>query len=109
MRPPTAGPAWRLHPTATFSALYAVAHTGAAVIFGRRWPRWGAGRISSPTRRFGTPGLHWDVMGKRPQIALLLAATSCLLAMMVDWIAAELRRPGKPVGVIPEPMGVAPE
>jgi hypothetical protein len=48
-------------------------------------------------------------MGKRPQIALLLAATSCLLAVMVDWIAAELRRPGKPVGVIPEPMSVAPE
>jgi hypothetical protein len=29
-------------------------------------------------------------MGKQPRIALLLAATSCLLAVMVDWIVEEL-------------------
>ncbi len=29
-------------------------------------------------------------MGKKPRIGLLLAATSCLLAVMVDWIVHEL-------------------
>jgi hypothetical protein len=50
-----------------------------------------------------------DVMGKTPRIALLLAATACLLAVMVDWIAADLRRPGKPIAAIPEAMVAAPE
>ena len=34
------------------------------------------------------------VMGKTPRIALLLAATACLLAVMVDWVAGDLRRSG---------------
>jgi hypothetical protein len=29
-------------------------------------------------------------MGKKPRVALLLAATSCLLAVLVDWIVEEL-------------------
>jgi hypothetical protein len=29
-------------------------------------------------------------MGKRARIGLLLGATSCLLAVMVDWIVSEL-------------------
>lgn len=29
-------------------------------------------------------------MGKRPRIGLLLAATACLLAVMVDWVVEEL-------------------
>lgn len=29
-------------------------------------------------------------MGKRARIGLLLGATSCLLAVMIDWIVAEL-------------------
>jgi hypothetical protein len=29
-------------------------------------------------------------MGKQARIGLLLAATSCLLAVMVDWIVEEL-------------------
>ncbi len=31
-----------------------------------------------------------DVMGKHARIALLLAASACLLAVMVDWIVEEL-------------------
>ncbi len=29
-------------------------------------------------------------MGKRARIGLLLGATSCLLAVMIDWIVTEL-------------------
>ena len=29
-------------------------------------------------------------MGKEPRIALLLLATACLLAVMVDWVVEEL-------------------
>jgi hypothetical protein len=29
-------------------------------------------------------------MGKRARIGLLLGATSCLLAVMVDWVVGEL-------------------
>ena len=31
-----------------------------------------------------------DVMGKEARIALLLSGTACLLAVMVDWVVAEL-------------------
>lgn len=31
-----------------------------------------------------------NVMGKEARIALLLAASACLLAVMVDWVVAEL-------------------
>lgn len=34
-------------------------------------------------------------MGKRPRIGLLLAATACLLAVLVDWVVEELNRPQK--------------
>jgi hypothetical protein len=34
-----------------------------------------------------TPG---GAMGKKPRIGLLLAATSCLLAVLVDWVVEEL-------------------
>lgn len=46
-------------------------------------------------------------MGKRPQIALLLAATACLLAVMVDWITQEVGGSRKPIAAIPEPMVAA--
>lgn len=29
-------------------------------------------------------------MGKEPRVALLLAGTACLLAVMVDWVVEEL-------------------
>jgi hypothetical protein len=29
-------------------------------------------------------------MGKEPRIGLLLAATACLLAVLVDWVVQEL-------------------
>jgi hypothetical protein len=32
-----------------------------------------------------------DVMGKEARTALLLAATACLLAVMVEWIIGELQ------------------
>ena len=36
-------------------------------------------------------------MGKEARIALLLAATACLLAVMVDWTVEELNeQPGNP-------------
>ena len=36
-------------------------------------------------------------MGKEARIALLLAATACLLAVMVDWAVEELNeQPGNP-------------
>jgi hypothetical protein len=50
-------------------------------------------------------------MGNKPRIALLLAATSCLLAVMIDWILEELRRPRRVAVAIPvpEPVAVVPE
>ena len=51
-------------------------------------------------------------MGKQPRIALLLAGTCCLLAVMADWIAEELFHNGAraaiPAAVIPEPVDVVP-
>jgi hypothetical protein len=38
-----------------------------------------------------------SVMGKEARIALLLAGTACLLAVMVDWAVEELNeQPGNP-------------
>jgi hypothetical protein len=54
-------------------------------------------------------------MGKQPRIALLLAGTCCLLAVMADWIAEELFHngaraaiPAAPAAAIPEPVDVVP-
>lgn len=38
----------------------------------------------------GLPREKGDVMGKEARIALLLGATACLLAVMVDWVVVEL-------------------
>ena len=32
-----------------------------------------------------------EIMGKEARIALLLSGTACLLAVMVDWVVAELQ------------------
>jgi hypothetical protein len=34
-------------------------------------------------------------MGKEARIGLLLGATACLVAVMVDWVIEELNRPAK--------------
>jgi hypothetical protein len=34
-----------------------------------------------------------NVMGKEARIGLLLGASACLLAVMVDWVIEELNRP----------------
>jgi hypothetical protein len=36
-----------------------------------------------------------DVMGKEARLGLLLGASACLLAVMVDWVLEELNGPGK--------------
>jgi hypothetical protein len=36
------------------------------------------------------PELQRSLMGKEARIGLLLGATACLLAVMVDWIVEEL-------------------
>jgi hypothetical protein len=33
-----------------------------------------------------------DVMGKEARVGLLLGASACLLAVMVDWVIEELHR-----------------
>jgi hypothetical protein len=33
-----------------------------------------------------------DVMGKEARLGLLLGASACLLAVMVDWVVEELNR-----------------
>jgi hypothetical protein len=35
-------------------------------------------------------------MGKHARIGLLLGASACLLAVMVDWVVEELNQPGNP-------------
>lgn len=37
------------------------------------------------------PPAKGEVMGKEARIALLLAGTSCLLAVMIDWVVEELQ------------------
>jgi hypothetical protein len=34
-------------------------------------------------------------MGKEARLGLLLGASACLLAVMVDWVIEELNRPAK--------------
>jgi hypothetical protein len=34
-------------------------------------------------------------MGKEARVGLLLGATACLVAVMVDWVIEELNRPEK--------------
>lgn len=41
--------------------------------------------------RPGSLSMWGDVMGKRARIGLLLGATSCLVAVMVDWVIQELQ------------------
>jgi hypothetical protein len=36
-----------------------------------------------------------DAMGKEARIGLLLGASACLLAVMVDWVVEELNQPAK--------------
>jgi hypothetical protein len=36
-----------------------------------------------------------DVMGREARVGLLLGASACLLAIMVDWVVDELNHPGK--------------
>jgi hypothetical protein len=37
-----------------------------------------------------------DLMGKHARIGLLLGASACLLAAMVDWVVEELNQHGNP-------------
>jgi hypothetical protein len=37
-----------------------------------------------------------DLMGKHARIGLLLGASACLLAVMVDWVVEELDQHGNP-------------
>jgi hypothetical protein len=37
------------------------------------------------------PSAKGEIMGKEARIALLLAGTSCLLAVMIDWVVSELQ------------------
>ena len=37
-----------------------------------------------------------DVMGKEARIGLLLGASACLLAVMVDWVVEELNQHQNP-------------
>jgi hypothetical protein len=36
-----------------------------------------------------------DAMGREARIGLLLGASACLLAVMVDWVIEELNQPAK--------------
>jgi hypothetical protein len=50
------------------------------------------------------------VMGKKPRIGLLLAATACLVAVMIDWVVDELSC-ARPIVVAsaPEPVSMLTE
>jgi hypothetical protein len=37
------------------------------------------------------PPAKGEIMGKEARVALLLAGTSCLLAVMIDWVVEELQ------------------
>jgi hypothetical protein len=37
------------------------------------------------------PPAKGEIMGKEARTALLLAGTSCLLAVMIDWVVEELQ------------------
>jgi hypothetical protein len=52
----------------------------------------GDARSSSERRGSERPdnGERGDPMGKEARIGLLLGATACLLAVMVDWVVEEL-------------------
>jgi hypothetical protein len=41
------------------------------------------------------PPTKGEVMGKEARIGLLLGASACLLAVMVDWIVEDLNREAK--------------
>jgi hypothetical protein len=38
-----------------------------------------------------TDSIRGDIMGKEARIALLLAGSACLLAVMVEWVISELQ------------------
>lgn len=51
-----------------------------------------------PVAGFGSAACHvtvpakGDVMGREARVGLLLGASACLLAVMVDWVIEELQR-----------------
>lgn len=55
-------------------------------------PSHPAGRQAEPVE-MATKG---DLMGKHARIGLLLGASACLLAAMVDWVVEELNQDGNP-------------
>ena len=54
-------------------------------------PSHPAGRKACPVG-MATKG---DAMGKEARLGLLLGASACLLAVMVDWVIEELNQPAK--------------
>jgi hypothetical protein len=54
-------------------------------------------RLTRPDGRLGPS--EWvtkgDAMGREARIGLLLGASACLLAVMVDWVIEELNQPAK--------------
>ena len=54
-------------------------------------------RLTRPDGRIGPFGMatKGDAMGKEARLGLLLGASACLLAVMLDWVVEELVQPGK--------------
>jgi hypothetical protein len=52
------------------------------------------GGFGSAARHVRVPA-KGDVMGREARIGLLLGASACLLAVMVDWVVEELQREGQ--------------
>ena len=48
--------------------------------------------LTQPDGRLGSFGMatKGDAMGKEARLGLLLGASACLLAVMVDWVVEEL-------------------
>ena len=53
--------------------------------------------LTRPHGRLGSFGVatKGDAMGKEARLGLLLGASACLLAVMVDWVVEELVQPAK--------------
>ena len=53
--------------------------------------------LTRPDGRLGALGVatKGDAMGKEARLGLLLGASACLLAVMVDWVVEELVQPEK--------------
>ena len=54
-------------------------------------------RLTRQDGRIGPFGMatKGDAMGKEARLGLLLGASACLLAVMVDWVVEELVQPEK--------------